>query len=141
MYCRARLNTLMVAKPEKGRQVEAMLCQETKAPPSPHSSCQCYGSGIFIPDPNFFHSEARIQGQKDSDSGSASKNLSTLTQKLFFKLFENMIRVIPDLMFSHPGSQIQGSKKEPDPGSGSGSASLVLVLVVFLPLKNGVHLD
>jgi len=24
---RARLNTLMVAKPEKGRQVEAMLCQ------------------------------------------------------------------------------------------------------------------
>ena len=33
MYCyrdlqaRARLNTLMVAKPEKGKQVEAMLCQ------------------------------------------------------------------------------------------------------------------
>ena len=24
---RARLNTLMIAKPEKGRQVEAMLCQ------------------------------------------------------------------------------------------------------------------
>ena len=24
---RARLNTLMITKPEKGRQVEAMLCQ------------------------------------------------------------------------------------------------------------------
>ena len=27
MQARARLNTLMVAKPDKGKQVEAMLCQ------------------------------------------------------------------------------------------------------------------
>ena len=27
MKARARLNTLMLAKPEKGKQVEAMLCQ------------------------------------------------------------------------------------------------------------------
>jgi hypothetical protein len=79
----------MVAKPEKGRQVEAMLCQETQPPPSPHSSYQCCGSGIFIPDPNFFHSEARIQGQKDSDS--ASKNLSILTQKIVFFLSSSKI--------------------------------------------------
>jgi hypothetical protein len=25
---------------------------------------QCCGSGMFIPDPNFYHSGSRIQGQK-----------------------------------------------------------------------------
>jgi hypothetical protein len=107
----------MVAKPEKGRQVEAMLCQETQpslltvlvsvitdpeskriripdpifsirdpgskrfripaggghALPgnpalSPHSSYQCYGSGIFIPDSesDVFHPGSRVKKIPDS---------------------------------------------------------------------------
>jgi hypothetical protein len=39
---------------------------------------QCCGSGMFIPDPNFFNPGSRIQGQKDSGSGSAPKNVSAL---------------------------------------------------------------
>jgi hypothetical protein len=40
----------------------------------------------------FTHSGSRIQGQKDS--GSASNNLSILTQKIVSKLSEYMIRVV-----------------------------------------------
>ncbi len=70
---------------------------------------QCCGSGMFIPDPNFFH------------PGSASKNVSIWTQNIR----GNMIRVV------HPGSGFRilifyssripdlGVKKAPDPGSGS----------------------
>jgi hypothetical protein len=44
------------------------------------------GSGMFYPDPTFFH------------PGSALKNLSILTQKMVSKALENLIRVV------HPGS-------------------------------------
>jgi hypothetical protein len=45
-------------------------------------SKQCCGSGMFIPDPNFLH------------PGSASKNLSILTQKNGFLALRNMIWVV-----------------------------------------------
>jgi hypothetical protein len=48
----------------------------TLPPPPSKEVCesfqQCCGSGMFIPDPNFFRS--RIQGRKDPGSGSATKN-------------------------------------------------------------------
>ncbi len=60
---------------------------------------------MFIPDTNFFH------------PGSASKNLSILTQNIVSKLSEIWSwLVIPDpypgsWYFTHPGSWIQGSKR------------------------------
>jgi hypothetical protein len=42
---------------------------------------QCCGSGMFIPDPNFFPGSIRFP-DPGSGSGSASKNLSILTQKI-----------------------------------------------------------
>jgi hypothetical protein len=59
---------------------------------------QCCGSGMFIPDPNFFH------------PGSASKNLSILTQKSGFHLTEiwsGLFIPDPDHDFTHPGSRDQ----------------------------------
>ncbi len=63
---------------------------------------------MFIPDPNFVY------------SGSTSKNLSILTQKLFLSSRKydpgcsSRIRIlIPDPdpdFFTHPGSQLQGQK-------------------------------
>jgi hypothetical protein len=40
----------------------------------------------WIPDPNFFHPGSRILGKKDSESGSASKNLSIFNPKNVSKL-------------------------------------------------------
>jgi hypothetical protein len=76
---------------------------------------------------------SRIQGQKDPGYGSASKNLSILTEKLFLssrKYDPGCSSQIPDpgsgsgFFFSilDTGSRIQGSKrhkKAPDPGSES----------------------
>ncbi len=71
---------------------------------------QCCGSGMFIPDSgsNFFPS--RIRTVSIPDPGSASKNLSILTQKKKngFKALENMIRVV------HPGSWIRILDPDPD---------------------------
>ncbi len=82
------------------------------------------------PDPNFFHPRIpdtvskrfRIQCQKDS--GSASKNLSILTQKIVLKLSEiwsGMFQSGIGILFFHP-SRIQGSKRhrnpDPDPQHG-----------------------
>ncbi len=67
------------------------------------------GSGMFFPDPTFFH------------PGSASKNSSILTKKNGFQALENMIRVVHPgsgcWLFTHPGSRIQGPKRHriPDP--------------------------
>jgi hypothetical protein len=82
---------------------------------------------MFIPDPasDFFPSRIRIVSIPDP--GSASKNLSILTQNNGFYAVGNMILVV------HPGSRIPdpdpdflpipdpGVKKAPDPGSGSGT--------------------
>ncbi len=65
---------------------------------------QCCGSGMFNPNPNFFH------------PGSAWKNLSFLTQNIFSKLSEIRSGLFhPGFgFFTHPGP---GVKKAPDPGS------------------------
>ncbi len=81
-----------------------------------------------VADPNFFHPGSRIQIFSIPDPGSsvkkipgprirtASKNSSILTQKIVSKLSEIRIRI---LIFTHPGSKIQGSKMQrlldPDP--------------------------
>ncbi len=78
---------------------------------------QCCGSGI--PDPNFFH-----PGSDVFHHGSASKNLSVLTQKIVYKFSEIWSGLfIPDpgsRLFTHPVSRGQKG-----PGPRSGSAKLV----------------
>ncbi len=74
---------------------------------------QCCGSGMFIPDQNFFH------------PWTAAKNI--LTKKIDSKLSEiwsGLFISVQDpgsifWFFTHPGSQIQGSKRHwiSDPGS------------------------
>jgi hypothetical protein len=60
---------------------------------------QCCGSGMFIPYPNFHPDHGfRIRIFSIPDPGSASNNLSILTQKIGFKTLGNIIRVV------HPGS-------------------------------------
>ncbi len=69
--------------------------------PYPYCLGQCCGSGMFIPDPTFFHPGSQISDPNCLHPGSASKNLSILTQKNGFSAIENMIRVV------HPGSRIR----------------------------------
>jgi hypothetical protein len=52
------------------------------------SSNQFCGSGIFIPDRNFFHPQSGDPNFFYPDPGSASKDLSILTQKMVSKLLE-----------------------------------------------------
>ncbi len=91
---------------------------------------QCGGSGMFIPDPTFFHPGSRIRTVSIPDPGSSSKNSSILTpqkkQKMFSKLLKNMIRVV------HPGSGCwlspipdPGSRGQKAPNPGSGSVTLL----------------
>ncbi len=80
-----------------------------------------------ISNPNFFHPRSeffpsQIQGQKIPESGSASKNLSILTQKIVSKLSEyypvclSGIRIPdPDLDFFPSRIPDPGVKKSPDP--------------------------
>ncbi len=83
------------------------------------SEKQCCRSGMFIPDTNFFHSgsririfPSRIQYPNFFHPGSASKNLSILTQKNCFLALRNMVRVV----HPHPDPDFLPST---DPGSGS----------------------
>ncbi len=119
LCCRARLNTLMVAKPEKGRQVEAMLCQETQ--PSPR--CLCLSR---IPDPIF----------SIPDPGSKRFRIPDPDPQSFLNSWKNYLgrssRILLQNFFCLPDP---GVKKAPDPGSGS--ATLFLILVVFFCLKIG----
>jgi hypothetical protein len=73
------------------------------------------GSGMFIPDPNFFH-----PGSELSPSRIRIKEFKYFNPKKWFLSSKNMIRVV------HPGSRIwtdfqpitdPGVKKAPDPGS------------------------
>jgi hypothetical protein len=45
------------------------------------SRYQCCGSGMFIPDPTFFHPGSELSPSRIPDPGSSSKNLSILTPK------------------------------------------------------------
>jgi hypothetical protein len=88
---------------------------------SNNSFYQCCGSGMFIPDPNFFH------------PGFASKNLSIFTQNIVSKLSEiGMILVVhpgsgfPILIFYPSRIPDSGIKKAPDPGSGPATLCFML---------------
>jgi hypothetical protein len=70
-------------------------------------------TNIYHPGSEFFPS--RIRSFSILDPGSASKNLSSLTQKIFSKLSKNMIRVFHPGSGTHLGSRIKGVKKAPDP--------------------------
>ncbi len=74
-----------------------------------HTYQQCCGSGINIPDPNFFPPGSWIHGQKDSGSlmriGIRIKKISILTQEKFSELSEISKIFIPD---SDPGSGSTG---------------------------------
>ncbi len=85
---------------------------------------QCYGSGMFIPDPNFFHPGFRIR--IFFNPGSASKNLSILTPEKWFlnspEIWSGLFIPDPDpgsWIFTRLGSRIQRSKRHrfpiPDP--------------------------
>ncbi len=97
------------------------------------------GSGMFIPDPTFFHPGSRIRTVSIPDPGS-SKNLSILTPNKAKKWFLSSWKIwsglfIPDPEADFLASRIPGSKSTqsriPDPqhcfltncGSGSGSTS------------------
>ncbi len=81
----------------------------------PHTNDQCGGSGMFIPDPTFFHPGSRIRTVSIPDPGSSSKNLSILTlKKAKKKWFQSTKKYEPGcssrirmLTFSHPGSRGQ----------------------------------
>ncbi len=81
------------------------------------------GSGSEMNLKTNYSENSRIQGQKDSWSRiriRISKNSSILTEKIVSKLSEicsGWFIPDPDLIFTHPGSLIQGVKKAPDPGS------------------------
>jgi len=69
-----------------------------------YSSCkQCCGSGMFIPDPTFFHPGSRIRTVSIPDPGSSSKNLSIWVKK-------------------HP---------IPDPGSGSATLHIRYIFILM----------
>ncbi len=86
---------------------------------------QCCGSGIFIPDPNFFHPGSRVKKIPDPWAGSRIR-LRIKEFKYFQpkKLFLSSQKYDPECssrigiwFFSHPGSRIQGPKghRIPDP--------------------------
>ncbi len=82
---------------------------------------QCCGSGMFIPDPTFFHPGSRIRTVSIPDPGSSSKNLSILTPKKAKKWFLSAIKYDPDPDADFLPSRIPDPwvKKAPNPGSGS----------------------
>ncbi len=77
---------------------------------------------MFIPDPNFSHPGSRVIKSPDHGSGSASKNLGILTQKVVCKLSEIWSGFfIPDpdpdyFPIQDPGFRVQKStRSHPDP--------------------------
>ena len=72
---------------------------------------------FYIPDPNFSITDPNFS---IPDPGSASKKLSVVTKKVISKLYLGII-----ILFTHPGSQIQGSKRHRIPDPASGSATLL----------------
>ncbi len=62
------------------RLAEMALLTQQPSHSMVYSAVQCCGSGMFIPDPNFFHPGSRIQGQKGLDPH--QRILVFLTQKI-----------------------------------------------------------
>jgi hypothetical protein len=80
---------------------------------------QCCGSGMFIPDPTFFHPGSELSPSRIPDPKKSKKMVSKL-----YKIWSGLF--IPDpgsgirmLTSSYPGSRIQGSKRHPIPDPGS----------------------
>ncbi len=111
-----------------------------------HPCQQCCRSGMFIPDAGRIRilsiPDSRVE--KIPDPGSASQNLSLLTQKMFLSS-RKCDPGCPDLVLlpiPYPGSGScflpfpdpipdPGGKKAPDPGSGSATLLVSLSLHVF----------
>jgi hypothetical protein len=101
------------------------------------SFLHCCGSGMFIPDPTFFHPGSRIRTVSIPDPGSSSKNLSILTPKKAIKWFLSSKKYdpgcssrIPDPAADFLPSRIPdpGVKKAPNPGSGSATLHFLIIV-------------
>ncbi len=119
--------------PGRGRGWHCTRGTRTRHPPPPSSRSPAsaapfaahHGNSVAdpgclsrIPDPNFFYPGSRIQGKKNS--GSASKNLSILTQKIVSKLSEICSGCLSQIWIPDPDfflTRIPGSKSHriPDP--------------------------
>jgi hypothetical protein len=95
---------------------------------------QCCGSGMFIPDPNFFHPGSRIRMFSIPDPGSRIriKEFKYFCPKKWFisswkydSGYSSRIQ-IPDPDHDFLSNPDPGVKKLPDPGSGS--ATLVTII-------------
>jgi hypothetical protein len=92
------------------------LLQPTRAPISSGkqnlAKNQCCGSGMFIPEPNFsiLDPEPKVKKILDPESGSASKNLSILTQKIALSSRKYDPGCSIWILIFYP-SRIQGSKR------------------------------
>jgi hypothetical protein len=93
------------------------------------SSIQCCGSGMFIPDPTFFHPGSRIRTVSIPDPHQRIKYFNPNKSKKWFqsskKYDPGCSSRIPDPDADFLPSQIPGSKKHSIPDPGSGSATLV----------------
>ncbi len=85
---------------------------------------QCGGSGMFIPDPTFFHPGSRTRTVSIPDPGSSSKNLSILTPQKTKKWFLSSKKYDPGCSSRIPDPDADflpipdsGVKKAPNPGS------------------------
>jgi hypothetical protein len=88
-----KLSNVWVWDPGSGKNLFRIPDPRVKKAPDPGSGSatlvfQCYGSGMFIQDPNFFHPGSRVKRIPDTGSGSASKNLSIFHPKIVSKLSE-----------------------------------------------------
>ncbi len=108
-----KFNTFCLPRPDL-YQDDSMTKKFTTDPD--HSAVdQCCGSGMFIPDSNFFPS--RFSDPNIFHPGFASQNISILTQNNGFEALGNMIWVVPPGSGSHPGSKGQKCSRSriPDP--------------------------
>ncbi len=86
---------------ERGNRCHAARYSQHPPPKINTHTYQCCGSGMFIPDPNFFHPGSRIR----------IKEFRYFNQKNCFLALGNMIRVVHSgsglWFFTHPGSRGQ----------------------------------
>jgi hypothetical protein len=97
-----------------------------------HYLYQCCGLGMYIPDPNFFHPGSEFFPSRIPD---LHQRILVFYPKKNFYALGNMIWVVHpgsgSLVFTHPGSRIQGVKKAPDPGSGSATLNCTILYGMF----------
>ncbi len=89
---------------------------------------------MLNPDPNFFHTESRLQGQKDSRIRIRLKNVKYLTPKIVSELSEiwsGMFIPDPDLDFLPIPDR--GSRGQKETGSRFPDPQHWVILLPFLP--------